>query len=167
MWKCDHLKRGLEWWNLEVNHKMSWKEKICPDGFLNNLKKKLLEEKEKKFHRVSRLGAFLTHVGWLNVRERKEVLGKGMHTCLTESEYSSYFSWFLHEADLGAELRCFWDCLKGTGWHSDGQLELWSRAAIHLNLGSVPPSQVTLDWEVPGRPGTLWFSLSALGKWGW
>lgn len=48
---------------MEVNHKMSWKEKICPDGFLNNLKKKLLEEKEKKFHRVSCLGAFVTHVG--------------------------------------------------------------------------------------------------------
>lgn len=59
--KCDYLKRELERWNLEVNPKMSLKEKICPDGFLNN-KENILEGKEKKCHSVSGSGVFSTHV---------------------------------------------------------------------------------------------------------
>lgn len=64
---------------LEVSHTMSWKEKICPDGFLNQKKRKrMLEEKEKKFHSASGLGAFLTR--WLAECEKmKRSVGKGMH----------------------------------------------------------------------------------------
>lgn len=159
--KSDHLKRGLEWRNWKLVVPWAGRKRFVQMVFWTKKKKRkrMLEEKEKKFHSVSGLGAFLTR--WLTGCERmKRSVGK-RNACvllkvnivlLISLDFSMKLIWVLMPGH-------FWDCLQGhrmAHWLTARALE---QSCSHSHLWSAPPNWVTPGWEVPGRPVTFWICL--------